>query len=72
MIYPVDFGYKVSVEIIRDEETDNAKIKVYSPMYMKKEWTLGLSFRSSSFSDSEILKDRDFQGVMKQFYGEKL
>lgn len=69
MQYPVEFGYKVEVEIIRDEETDSANVRVYSPMYIKKEWILGISFTSSQFTDSQILRDRDFQKVMLQHFG---
>lgn len=68
MKYPVEFGYKVEVEIIRDEETDSATIKVYAPFYMKKEYVLGISFTSSQFTDSQILRDRDFQKAMLQRY----
>lgn len=69
MKYPVEFGYKVEVEIIRDEETDSAKVKVHSPMYINKEWFLGISFTSSQFTDSKILRDRDFQKIMLQHFG---
>jgi hypothetical protein len=68
MIYKTDFGYKVSVEILRDVETDSAHIKVHAPFYIKKEWVMGLSFTSSQFSDYEILRDRTFQTVMLQHY----
>lgn len=69
MSYKTEYGLDVSVEIIRDAETDNAQIKVYSPMYVKKEWILGLSFKSSEFTDSEILRDRDFKSVMLKHFG---
>ena len=69
MSYKTEYGLNVSVEIIRDEETDNAQIKVLSPMYVKKEWFLGLSFKSSEFTDSEILRDRDFKSVMLKHFG---
>jgi len=69
MIYPTKYGYKVSVEILRDAETDHAQVKVHCPMYMKKEFILSVSFTSSQFSDSEILRDHDFNRVMIQHFG---
>ena len=68
MIHNINFGYKVSVEIIRDVETDSAIIKVYAPMYVRKEWIFPQSYTSSQFSDYEILRDRHFQTVMIQHY----
>ena len=63
-----EYGYKVSVEIVRDIETDTAYVKVIAPMYIVKEWTFTHSYKSSDFSDYEILKDRDFQKVMLNHY----
>lgn len=69
MIYPTKYGYRVSVEILRDAETDHAQVKVYCPIYVKKEFILSVSFTSSQFTDSEILKDRDFNRVMMGHFG---
>lgn len=69
MKYPVEYGYKVEVEIIRDEETDSATIKVHAPFYVKKEWILSHSYKSSDFTDSQILRDHSFRSVMINHYG---
>lgn len=69
MIYPTKYGIDVSVEILRDTETDTAQVKVYAPMYKNKEYILSFSFTSSQFTDREILRDRDFNRVMSQSYG---
>lgn len=69
MIYKTKYGIDVSVEILRNAEEDNAEVKVYAPLYMQKEYILGISFTSSQFSDSEILKDRDFNRIMMAHYG---
>jgi hypothetical protein len=68
MIYETNYGYKVSVEILRDVETDTAHIKVYAPMYIKKEWIMSHCYASSMYSDFQILADRTFQSVMLQHY----
>ncbi len=68
MKYPVEFGYKVEVEIIRDEETDSATVKVYAPLYIKKEWLFTFSYTSSHFTDYQILRDHNFITTMSQHY----
>ena len=68
MKYPIKYGYKVSVEIIRDLETDSAYVKVYAPMYMKKEWTFTFCYTSSHFSDYKILNDYNFITEMIKHY----
>lgn len=40
MIYPTKYGLDVSVEILRDTETDTAQVKIYAPMYVNKEHVL--------------------------------
>lgn len=69
MIYPIKYGLDVSVEILRDAEADTAQVKVYAPMYVNKEYVLPFSFRSSHFTDDEILRDRDFNTRMLKSYG---
>lgn len=68
MIHHTTYGYKVSVEILRDTETNSATIKVHAPMYINKEWTFPQTYTSSQFSDSKILCDRHFQTVMLSHY----
>lgn len=69
MIYPIKYGLDVSVEILRDAETDTAQVKIYAPMYVNKEHVLPFSFRSSQFTDAKILKDHDFNTYMLKRYG---
>lgn len=68
MIYPTKYGYKVSVEILRDAETDTAQVKVYAPMYKNKEYILPILFTASQFTDGQILKDHDFNNQMLNRY----
>lgn len=56
----VPYGLKVSVEIVRDENKDEAKVKVIAPLYKNKEWFMSHSYKSSHFTDAQILNDRDF------------
>lgn len=69
MIYPIKYGLKVSAEIIRDNENDNAQVKIHAPCYKNKEYTLSFSYKASAFTDAEILKDRDFNTEMLRRYG---
>lgn len=68
MLHKTQFGLDVSVEILRDTETDTAKIKVHAPLYMQKEWFIAHCYKSSQFTDSQILKDCDFVSVMIKHY----
>lgn len=68
MLYKTKFGFNVSVKIVRDSEKDSAKVHVFAPMYIKKHWVMGLSYKSSEFSDSEILRDSNFVSLMEQLY----
>lgn len=68
MLYSTNYGYKVSVEIVRDTQTDTARVIVHAPMYMRKKWEMSHSYRSSHFSDYEILHDSDFIRVMSGAY----
>ena len=70
MKHPVKYGSDISVEIVRDAETDTAKVNVHAPLYTRKEWTMPHSYRASQFSDAEILKDSDFVRVMSKHYPE--
>lgn len=68
MKYNVKYGLNVSVEIIRDNISDNAQIKVYAPMYLNKEWIMKHSYKSSEFTDYQILNDSDFHSVLSKHY----
>lgn len=68
MKYPIKYGLNVSVEIIRDNISDNAQIKVYAPMYINKEWIMKHSYKSSQFTDNQILNDADFHYVLCKHY----
>ncbi len=61
---PVSFGYKVSVEIVRDIANDIAKVNVHSPLSKDKVWTMPHSYKSSQFSDYQIINDGNFIAVM--------
>lgn len=69
MIYPIEYGYKVSAEILRDTETNTAQIKIHAPFYKNKEYMLSFFFKSSDFTDAQILKDHNFIARMLQSYG---
>jgi len=68
MLYKTKFGLDVSVKIVRDIKEDNATVHVFAPMYLKKHWVMSHSYKSSEFSDSEILRDSDFASVMAKYY----
>lgn len=68
MKYSTKYGLDVYVEIIRDDITDIAYVKVISPMYINKEWTMPHSYKSSEFTDNAILKDSDFNSVLLKHY----
>ncbi len=68
MQYPVKFGHKISVEIIRNEKQDSATVKVIAPFYVNKEWIMPHSYKSSQFTDNQILNDSDFIRVMFSHY----
>lgn len=68
MKYPVKYGINVSVEIIRDNISNSAQIKVIAPMYLNKEWVMKHSYKSSEFTDYQILNDADFHSVLTKHY----
>lgn len=68
MQYQTKYGFKVSIEIIRDNVSDTAKIKVIAPMYINKEWIMPHSYKSSEFTDYEIMRDTDFITTMLKHY----
>ena len=68
MKIPVPFGFKVSVEISRDIETDTATVIVHAPMYKTKRWIMSNSYKSTQFSDHEIINDCDFVSTMLKHY----
>jgi len=68
MQHRTKFGLDVSVEIIRDAETDTAQVDVHAPLYMQKFWTMPHSYKSSQFTDFQIIHDSDFISVMCKHY----
>lgn len=68
MLYKTKFGLDISVKIVRDSEKDTATVHVFAPMYLKKHWVMSHSYKSSEFSDSQILRDSDFVSVMARHY----
>lgn len=68
MLHPTNYGYKISVEIVRDSETDTARVNVHAPLYIKKLWTMPHCYKSSEFLDRDILKDSDFHRVLSNSY----
>lgn len=68
MLHKTRFGLDVSVEIVRNTETDTAHVHVHAPMYVNKHWVMKHSYQSSAFSDSKILRDSDFISVMAKHY----
>jgi hypothetical protein len=69
VIYKTDYGYKVSVEVVRDTEEGSAHVRVLAPMYMNKEFLLVTSWSEQDFSDSQILGDTQFNKLMTQHFG---
>lgn len=62
------YGLNVAVEIVRDIQTDTAQVNVYAPLYMVKLWTMPHSYKSSQFTDFEIINDSDFTTTMLKHY----
>jgi hypothetical protein len=60
----VPFGFDVSVEIVRDIQNDSAKVNVHSPLSKDKVWAMPHSYKSSQFSDYQIINDSNFISVM--------
>ena len=60
----VPFGFGVSVEIVRDIQNDSAKVNVHSPLSKDKVWAMPHSYKSSQFSDYQIINDSNFISVM--------
>ena len=70
MKIPVPYGFCVSVEIDRDDsDNDNAKVIVHSPCYLNKKWFMEHCYKSSEFTDAEIIMDSDFKTVMLKHFG---
>ena len=70
MKIPVSFGSMVSVEIVRDTNTDTATVNVHTPLYKNKLWTMTHSYKASQFSDYKIINDCDFIRVMSKHFPE--
>lgn len=62
----VPFGFDVSVEIVRDIQNDSAKVNVHSPLSRDKVWAMPHSYKSSQFSDYQIINDSNFISVMNK------
>lgn len=62
----VPFGFDVSVEIVRDIQNDSAKVNVHSPLSKDKVWAMPHSYKSSQFSDYQIINDANFISVMNK------
>ncbi len=62
----VPFGFDVSVEIVRDIQNDSAKVNVHSPLSKDKVWAMPHSYKSSQFSDYQIINDSNFISVMNK------
>jgi len=62
------YGLDVAVEIVRDAETDTARVNVHAPLYTNKFWTMPHSYKASQFSDFQIINDSDFARVMLTHY----
>jgi hypothetical protein len=62
------YGLNVAVEIVRDSETDTARVIVHAPMYKNKLWTMAHSYRASQFTDFQIINDSNFTTVMLAHY----
>lgn len=66
--YPVPYGYKVSVSILRNPDTDTAVVLVHAPMYRRKSWRMTHSYQASAFTDAEILHDWNFVDVLNRHF----
>jgi hypothetical protein len=63
---PVPHGFKVSVEIRREDGT--AFVDVIAPFYAVKKWTMPHLYHAARFTDEQIIKDSDFVRVMFSHY----
>jgi hypothetical protein len=68
MLHKTKFGLDVSIEIVRDSETDSAHVHVHAPIYKNKHWVMAHSYRASEFTDFQIINDADFVSVMCKHY----
>ena len=68
MQHKTNYGLDVSVEIVRDPETDTAYVDVIAPIYVNKKWRMKHSYTASQFTDGEILRDHDFNTVLSKAY----
>jgi hypothetical protein len=67
MLYDVNFGLDVKVEILHNAEEQEKRVRVHCPLYKVREFDFGMSF-SDTFTDYQILKDRDFITKMIQHF----
>jgi hypothetical protein len=66
--YPVPYGFKVSVEVVRDPVADIAYVDVIAPIYKNKRWRMPHCYSASQFTDSEILRDHSFHTVLSKHF----
>jgi hypothetical protein len=71
MKHETKYGFKVEVEIIRNEMEDEAIVIVHCPFYITKQFTMQHCYKSSHFSDHDILNDYDFIRVMSSHFPNK-
>lgn len=67
-IYTVPYGIKVSVEIVRDSESDIARVFVIAPLYMRKRWEFEHCYSAKMFADDQIMIDSDFVRKMRGYF----
>jgi hypothetical protein len=67
---PVPYGFRVSVEIVRDEKSGIKKVLVHCPIYVKKTWEMPQSY-STQYLDKEILNDSHFHWVLSRAFGKR-
>lgn len=68
MLHKTRYGLDIAVEIVRDSETDTANVHVHAPLYKVKHWVMAHSYKSSAFTDFQIINDSDFSTVMCNHY----
>jgi hypothetical protein len=71
MKYQTKYGFKVEVEIIRNEMEDKAIVIVHCPFYITKQFTMPHRYKASHFSDYDILNDCDFIRIMLSHFPNK-
>lgn len=68
VLTPVPYGLDVSVELVK--EGDCIHVDVHAPMYINKKWRMPHSY-ASTFTDAQIMNDRDLHSQLIKRYGVK-